>query len=77
VRATPCGERSSRDTPVSRSSDAICCETADWVRLSRWAAPEKEPSSATASRIRSRRESSMTPGYAMPDRLTGRYKQRY
>ena len=46
VSTTPRGERSTSETPHSRSSTASCCETADGLRPSARAAPAIEPADA-------------------------------
>ena len=60
VSRTPRALRSTRTAPASRSSAAICWETADWVKESDSAAAENEPCTATSRRTRMRRTSSIS-----------------
>src|SRR5215210_5051887 len=55
--------RSTSVVPASRSSAAICCDTADCVNESASAAAEKEPRWATSRRTRMRRTSSIRTAY--------------
>ena len=58
--------RSTSVVPASRSSAAICCETADCVNESASAAAENEPWCATSRRTRMRRTSSISAAYTGP-----------
>ncbi len=66
VRRTPRALRSTSTAPASRSSAAICWETADWVKESDSAAAENEPRRATSRRTRMRRTSSISATYTSP-----------
>ena len=59
VGRTPRDDRTRRRVPVSRSSFASCCDTAEGVYDSVRAAPEMEPARTTSRRTRSRVTSSM------------------
>ena len=63
VRRTPRALRCTSVVPASRSSAAICCETADCVNDSASAAAENEPRMATSRSTRMRRTSSITATY--------------
>jgi hypothetical protein len=63
VSRTPRALRSTSVAPASRSSAAICCETADWVNDSASAAAENEPRWATSRSTRMRRTSSISGTY--------------
>src|SRR4051794_25134531 len=67
VRRTPRALRSTRGMPASRSSAAICWETADCVKCSASAAAEKEPRAATSRSTFKRRTSSITRTYSTLD----------
>ena len=56
---TPRDDRTSRRVPVSRSSFASCCDTAEGVYDSARAAPEMEPARTTSRRTLSLVTSSM------------------
>src|SRR5215217_3225553 len=70
VRRTPRALRCTRIVPVSRSSAAICCETADWVNERDSAAAEKDPWMATSRRTRMRRTSSISEAYSTADDMS-------
>ena len=70
VSRTPRALRSTSTVPASRSSAAICCEMADWVKDRESAAAENEPRRATSRSTRMRRTSSMSETYSTARQLS-------